>query len=120
MPSQTKIAAIVAVSIGLLQRTHADYQNINGPSSSAAQPAWLANLTAWRTSTLKALNYSGSLYDTPQLQWTWSAFVAPQAHLWDAYLFDADANLWTVDRFLDDLTNRYGGIDAVLLWASCT
>jgi iron(II)-dependent oxidoreductase len=34
----------------------------------------------------------------------------------DRMLFDRDTNQWTVDRYLDDLVDRYGGIDAVLLW----
>jgi len=28
------------------------------------------------------------------------------------------SNAYTVDRYLDDLTKRYGGIDAVLIWAT--
>jgi hypothetical protein len=31
-------------------------------------------------------------------------------------LFDVDTNRWTVDKYLDDLQRRYGGIDGVLLW----
>ena len=34
----------------------------------------------------------------------------------DRYLYDRATGEWTVDRFLDDLEERYGGIDAVLLW----
>ena len=34
----------------------------------------------------------------------------------DRYFFDPVAGKYTVDRYLDDVDNRYGGIDAVLLW----
>lgn len=33
------------------------------------------------------------------------------------YLFDGT---WTVERYLKDLKNRYGGIDSVLLWPTYT
>eukprot|EP00913_Durusdinium_trenchii_P002126 g1963.t2 len=38
-------------------------------------------------------------------------------HLYDRYLFDGT---WTVERYLKDLKNRYGGIDSVLLWPTYT
>jgi formylglycine-generating enzyme required for sulfatase activity len=34
----------------------------------------------------------------------------------DRYFYDPVANKYTVDRYLDDLEKRYGGIDAVLIW----
>ncbi len=45
-------------------------------------------------------------------------FIAPQSHIYDRFLFDNEAGVWTVDRFLDDFTTRYGGVDGVLLWAT--
>ncbi len=34
----------------------------------------------------------------------------------DRYFYDPEKHQYTVDRYLDDLEKRYGGIDAVLLW----
>eukprot|EP01051_Picozoa_sp_SAG22_P022194 SAG22_NODE_5222_length_1059_cov_0.814583_1_plen_79_part_10 len=34
----------------------------------------------------------------------------------DRYLYDRASGKWTVDRFLDDLIDRYGGVVSVLLW----
>jgi formylglycine-generating enzyme required for sulfatase activity len=34
----------------------------------------------------------------------------------DRYFYDPVARKYTVDRYLDDLEKRYGGIDAVLIW----
>ena len=34
----------------------------------------------------------------------------------DRYFYDPVAQQYTVDRYLDDLEKRYGGIDAVLIW----
>jgi formylglycine-generating enzyme required for sulfatase activity len=36
----------------------------------------------------------------------------------DRYFYDAAAQGYTVDRYLDDVTKRYGGIDAVLIWST--
>ena len=36
----------------------------------------------------------------------------------DRYFYDPVAGRYTVDRYLDDLEKRYGGIDAVLIWAT--
>jgi len=36
----------------------------------------------------------------------------------DRYFYDPGTNKYTVDRYLDDLEKRYGGIDAVLIWAT--
>jgi formylglycine-generating enzyme required for sulfatase activity len=36
----------------------------------------------------------------------------------DRFFYDPAAGRYTVDRYLDDLNQRYGGIDAVLVWAT--
>ena len=36
----------------------------------------------------------------------------------DRYFYDPAAGKYTVDRYLDDLQHRYGGIDSVLVWQS--
>ena len=48
---------------------------------------------------------------------------AAQTMLHDRYLFDESKERgggegWTVDTYLDDLEQRYGGVDSVLLWHS--
>ena len=54
----------------------------------------------------------------PALQWTQSSFIQPQMMVHDRYFYDPVAGKYTVDRYLDDLEKRYGGIDAVLVWAT--
>lgn len=114
--------AAVALLAGALtargRGTHAQVvETLPPPSSPAAQPAWLANLTAWRAATLASVNYSGAIYDT-YLPWTNNVFVVPQSMVHDSYLYDAAAGIYTVPRFLEDLRIRYGGIGGVLLWQS--
>ena len=50
------------------------------------------------------------------MQWTQSSFIQPQMMVHDRYFYDPVAGRYTVDRYLDDLEKRYGGIDAVLIW----
>ena len=51
-------------------------------------------------------------------KWTQSSFIQPQMMVHDRYFYDPVAGKYTVDRYLDDLDKRYGGIDAVLIWAT--
>ena len=74
------------------------------------------SLTHWRMERLIRTGYDGSRYNLPQLQWAQHSFIQPQMMVHDRYLYDPIAGKYTVDRYLDDLEKRYGGIDAVLVW----
>jgi len=78
--------------------------------------AWLADLRHWRDERRIRIGYDGSRYDLPELKWTQSSFFQPQMMVQDRYFYDPVAHRYTVDRYLDDLEKRYGGIDAVLIW----
>jgi formylglycine-generating enzyme required for sulfatase activity len=77
---------------------------------------WLADITHWRNERRIRIGYNGSRYDLPALQWTQSSFIQPQMMVHDRYFYDPASGKYTVDRYLDDLEKRYGGIDAVLIW----
>ena len=78
--------------------------------------AWLADIRHWRAERRIRIGYNGSRYEIPALQWTQSSFFQPQMMVEDRYFYDPIAHRYTVDRYLDDLERRYGGIDAVLIW----
>ena len=78
--------------------------------------AWLADITHWRNERRIRIGYNGSRYALPVLRWTQSSFIQPQMMVHDRYFYDPVAGKYTVDRYLDDLEKRYGGIDAVLIW----
>jgi formylglycine-generating enzyme required for sulfatase activity len=78
--------------------------------------AWLTDITHWRNERRIRIGYNGSRYDLPALQWTQSSFIQPQMMVEDRYFYDPASRKYTVDRYLDDLEKRYGGIDAVLIW----
>ncbi len=89
-----------------------------GPPPEAAKihEAWLADIQHWRTERRIRVGYEGSRYGIPALRWTQSSFIQPQMMIQDRYFYDPAEDRYTVDRYLDDLQTRYGGIDAVLIW----
>ena len=77
---------------------------------------WIRGLREWRHEHLVRLGYDDALYRDPRLQWAQRNFVHALAMVEDRYLYDPVAGRYTVQRYLDDLESRYGGIDSVLLW----
>jgi gamma-glutamyl hercynylcysteine S-oxide synthase len=95
------------------------------PCTDETHQEWLRDVTHWRMERrirvgLTGPSYEGipDFYQLPALQWTRSAFIQPQMMVHDRYFYDPVAHKYTVDRYLDDLQKRYGGIDAVLIWAT--
>jgi formylglycine-generating enzyme required for sulfatase activity len=86
------------------------------PCSAAEHEAWLADLRHWRMERLIRIGYNAARYEMPELRWTQSSFIQPQMMVEDRYFYDPVAAKYTVDRYLDDLEKRYGGIDSVLIW----
>ena len=82
----------------------------------ADHDAWLTDIRHWRDERRIRTGYDGSRYDLPALRWTQSSFMQPQMMAHDRYFYDPVAGKYTVDRYLDDLEKRYGGIDSVLIW----
>lgn len=100
--------------------------NLHFASENVLEPAcppgtherWLADLQHWRAERRIRATIDAARYEMPALKWTQSSFMQPQMMVHDRYFYDSVAGRYTVDRYLDDLTQRYGGIDAVLVWAT--
>jgi formylglycine-generating enzyme required for sulfatase activity len=86
------------------------------PVSEATFKSWLAYIQEWRREHLIRMGYDAHEYTRPELQWTQSSFVQPQMMAQERYFYDPKVGRYTVEHFLDDLKNRYGGIDSVLIW----
>ena len=82
----------------------------------AAAPGWLAGVKQWRHEHLLRIGYDDANYRRPELQWAQRNFVQAQMMVEDRYFYDAVTGSYTVDRYLDDLEQRFGGIDSVLIW----
>jgi formylglycine-generating enzyme required for sulfatase activity len=77
---------------------------------------WLHEIEHWRLERRIRVGYEDSLYREPALLWTQSSFVQPQMMVHDRKFYDPATRRYTVGRYLDDVTQRYGGIDSVLIW----
>jgi len=82
----------------------------------ADHDAWLRDLKIWRAERKTRMGYDDSEYRRPEFQWIKRNFISPQVMVEERTLFDVTQNRWTVDKYLDDLEARYGGIDSILLW----
>jgi formylglycine-generating enzyme required for sulfatase activity len=91
-------------------------ETIQAPPAGMDHPTWLQALRDWRDAKKAGIKYHGDVYDRPELKWTQSSFIQPQMMVEDRYFYDPVAHKYTVDRYLDDLEARYGGIDSVLIW----
>jgi formylglycine-generating enzyme required for sulfatase activity len=88
------------------------------PCSAGAHERWLRDLEHWRTERRIRTGYDPSRYELPALLWTQSSFIQPQMMVQDRYFYDSASGHYTVNRYLDDLDKRYGGIDSVLVWST--
>jgi formylglycine-generating enzyme required for sulfatase activity len=90
------------------------------PATPEDYPAWAARLRAYRSEVRPIVaNARGELpdpYSERALQWARRSFIQPQMMAHDRFFYDLVKRRYTVDRYLDDLRNRYGGIDSVLIW----
>ncbi len=110
IPSPDCLTLSIAYSAALAGGYH--------PCPAEMHESWLKDVTHWRMERRIRIGYDGWRYSTPELQWTQSSFIQPQMMVQDRYFYDPVSGKYTVDRYLDDLQKRYGGIDAVLIWST--
>jgi len=82
----------------------------------AVHEAWLFDITHWRGERRIRIGCDGARYAHPDRAWTQTAFLRPQMSVHDRAFWDVANGLDTVDRDLEDLERRYGGIDSALIW----
>ena len=122
LPARAQDTKVVSGNAGW----SSDWQQIPGPAclsvreawEGGAKPcavneheAWLQDVRHWREERRIRIGYDSSRYDLPATKWTQSSFIQPQMMVEDRYFYDPVANRYSVDRYLDDLERRYGGID---------
>ena len=79
---------------------------------------WRRDVFHWRDEARLRAGYNDAEYQRPELRWAQSSFMQPQMMVEDRFFYDRATGKYTVDRYLDDLNKRYGGIDSVLIWQS--
>jgi len=102
---------------GYIERgSHCCYSPEQQEYSQKVFQEWIEDIRHFRMERLIRAGYDGSEYERPQLKWTQSSFVQPQMMMQDRFFYDPVARRYTIERYLDDLNQRYSGIDAVLIW----
>jgi gamma-glutamyl hercynylcysteine S-oxide synthase len=96
--------------------THGAWEGGSSACSADTHTNWLKDIHHWKTERLIRIGYNGDRYANPNTEWAQSSFMQPQMMVQDRYFYDPVTGKYTVDRYLDDLNKRYGGIDAVLIW----
>jgi formylglycine-generating enzyme required for sulfatase activity len=109
--------ALVPIIARVILTTVPD-ETIQGPRTVAERDSWLNGINDLRaTYKWHVARESPKLYGQPRLTWISNNFVQTQMMVEDRYFYDPSSRKYTVDRYLDDLRKRYGGIDSVLLWS---
>lgn len=87
-----------------------------GPAKPADYLTWHNRIVKWRQKAKDSLKYKDDRYHYPGLHWAQSSYIQTQMMVEDRYFYDPVTQKYTVDRYLNDLKKRYGGLDAVLIW----
>ncbi|MDA3623980.1 SUMF1/EgtB/PvdO family nonheme iron enzyme [Saccharopolyspora sp. WRP15-2] len=87
-----------------------------GPPDPADRPAWRQRLHEWRDDARNRHGYTGAAYDRPAAAWAMRCYSVAQVWLWDELLYSFEERRFTPDRFIADARERFGGLDAVVLW----
>ncbi|MEP6830439.1 MAG: SUMF1/EgtB/PvdO family nonheme iron enzyme [Rhizomicrobium sp.] len=88
------------------------------PCTPKLQQEWLKDIQHWKEERRIRMGYDDARYRMPEMKWAQSSFIQPQTMVQDRYLYDPIQHKYTVDRYLDDLQKRYGGVDSVLIWGT--
>lgn len=87
-----------------------------GPADPADRPAWREHLREWRDDARLRHGHTGAAYDRPAAAWAAHCHSVAQVWLWDELLYSFEERRFTPERFLADARERFGGLDAVVLW----
>lgn len=101
-----------------LMQTSMAYQFFFGPNVPSEQADWFRQLVYLRTKFQQKVDWHGGAFE--KVKWTQTSYIQPQMHIYDRYFYDSKTGKYTVDKFLQDLKDRYGGIDAALIWPTYT
>ena len=127
MPAKTKLSktiavvllALIAANIVIAQAPikQGNWQELlAGPAKPADFEQWYARMLNWRQKVRDSLKYNPANYHRKGLGWVQSSYIQTQMMVEDRYFYNPVTGKYTVDRYLNDLKKRYGGLDAVLIW----
>ena len=108
--------SLLAFSLFNPSLTGANGQQYQGPCDQTPEKfnEWYSEYRAWIEEASATIDLSN--YDIPYTIPFRTSFIQPQVMMHDKFLYNRETDSFTIDRFLEDLDSRYGGVDSVLLW----
>ncbi len=97
-------------------RTQGQFRELFAGPGTGSRSVWLDSLETWRRTEKARIDYNDHRYRRPGAEWVKKTFVFAQMMAHDRYFYDPIKGTYTVDRYLNDLIQRYGGLDGVLVW----
>ena len=91
-------------------------QQIYGPADTAQISAWEKQIEYWRTTQKSEMDYKGTHYVDKTVQWVRKDFIQTQMMVQERDFYDPKTNSYTVDKYLDSIASKYGGLNSVLIW----
>ncbi|CAH0489651.1 unnamed protein product [Peronospora farinosa] len=96
------------------------YEVIDGPNGFEALESWRRVWTTWKNMELFTNRYdpqdSCNVYNIQELQWTQQNFVQTFLMMNDRSIYDRETQQYTVDKYVEEMEQRVGTIDSVLIW----
>jgi len=89
---------------------------VPAPSEPSKWGSWREALATERRKMRGQLRYDDASYRRPEFAWVSSGYSCCFAMMCDQRLYDLPAGRYTIDRFLDEGTQEFGGYDAIVLW----
>ena len=82
-------------------------QSRAGPADKSKETfdTWFRDFNQYIEKLRKDVDFA--IYDDQRLSWARTSFIQPQMMLHDKFIFDRTKNIWTVDKYLNDLKDRY-------------
>ena len=93
-------------------------ETIEGPKTPSEWPSWYDANVKMRQQALSQVNYNASIYSVKELFWTQTAYILPQMYPFDTFFYDVSAHRYTIDKWVSFVNEQYGGVDAILMWAT--
>lgn len=91
-------------------------QQINGPADISETSKWQKEIDYWRRVEKAKLEYRDLHYQPAEIQWIRDNFFQAQMMVHERSFYDITNRKYTVDKYLDEITARYGGLNSILIW----
>ncbi len=89
---------------------------VPAPSEPSKWGPWREALVAERRKVRQQLRYTDESYRRREFAWVPSCYCCCFAMMYDQRFYDRESGRYTIDQFLNEGTQEFGGYDAMVLW----